>query len=280
MTDPAPHAPEPLSRQIIVTLFGLYARLEHDWLSVASLIHLMGELGAPPSAVRSSISRLKRRNVLRSLSVDGVAGYTPAGETLDIIAEGDHRIFDAPRARSSDGWVLAVFSVPERERDKRHALRTTLVRLGCGAAAPGVWLAPGHLATQVQSQVERSGLSEYVELFAAHHLAFGDMRANVRKWWDLGAIAGAYTAFDNKYRPVLTNLERADKSGRGRAAEAFAEYIPMLTSWRRLPYLDPGLPLELLPGDWPGIAAGELFGELNSALRAPARRHAMKIIRG
>lgn len=266
---------EPLSRHVIVTLFGLYARLEHGWLPIGALIDLMGELGTPPAAVRSSISRLKRRGVLRSMSLDGVAGYAPAGDTLDVIAEGDHRIFDAPRARPSDGWVLAVFSVPESERDQRHALRRTLIRLGCGAASPGVWVAPGHLAEQVRSALSRADLTDYVELFAATHLAFGDMKANVAEWWDLDSIAGEFAAFDAKYRPVL---ERAT-ARRPSAAEAFATYIPLLTSWRRLPFLDPGLPLDYLPAGWPGIAAGELFIELNSALRAPARRHAKKFLR-
>jgi phenylacetic acid degradation operon negative regulatory protein len=52
----------------------------------------------------------------------------------------------------------------------------------------------------------------------------------------------------------------------------------MLTTWRRLPYLDPGLPLELLPGGWSGEAATALFAELNGALREPARRHAMAVL--
>jgi phenylacetic acid degradation operon negative regulatory protein len=52
----------------------------------------------------------------------------------------------------------------------------------------------------------------------------------------------------------------------------------MLTTWRRLPYLDPGLPLELLPAGWSGEAATALFAELNGELHEPARRHAMTVI--
>jgi phenylacetic acid degradation operon negative regulatory protein len=48
----------------------------------------------------------------------------------------------------------------------------------------------------------------------------------------------------------------------------------MLTAWRRLPYLDPGLPLALLPDDWPGVQAGDLFTDLDSRLREPAAKHA------
>jgi DNA-binding transcriptional regulator PaaX len=43
------------------------------------------------------------------------------------------------------------------------------------------------------------------------------------------------------------------------SAEAFRHYVPMLTQWRRLPYLDPGLSKELLPEDWNAVTAREIF---------------------
>src|SRR5690349_21834636 len=43
-------------RTLIVTIYGLYAREAGGWLSVASLIRLMAELGSEEPAVRSSIS--------------------------------------------------------------------------------------------------------------------------------------------------------------------------------------------------------------------------------
>ena len=46
----------------------------------------------------------------------------------------------------------------------------------------------------------------------------------------------------------------------------------MLVAWQRLPYLDPGLPLELLPARWNGITAGHVFAEINDHLRWPASR--------
>ncbi|MEV7026140.1 PaaX family transcriptional regulator, partial [Kitasatospora sp. NPDC093558] len=51
---------------LITTTFGLYARGEENWLSVASVVRLMGDLGVEPPAVRSSVSRLKRRGLLVS----------------------------------------------------------------------------------------------------------------------------------------------------------------------------------------------------------------------
>jgi phenylacetic acid degradation operon negative regulatory protein len=262
--------------QLIITVFGLYARGEHNWLSVASVVRLMAELGAEGQAVRSAVSRLKRRGVLRSERHANAAGYSLAEPTLEVLAEGDVRIFERVRAVQEDGWLVVVFSVPESEREKRHALRTSLTRLGFGTAAPGVWVAPGNLAGETRRTLERRGLSPYVDLFTGDHFAFGDLRAKVRVWWDLDELTALYADFLRRYGPVRDRTS----AGGTTAPEAFRTYIPMLTQWRRLPYRDPGLPLALLPRGWNGVTAGEMFQGLNAALGAPAREHALAVIHG
>ncbi|MFD5831088.1 PaaX family transcriptional regulator C-terminal domain-containing protein [Lentzea sp. NPDC060358] len=258
---------------LIITLFGLYARGEDNWLSVASVVQLMAELGVEGQAVRSSISRLKRRGVVVADRRDGAAGYALAEATLETLAEGDTRIFERRRATAEDGWLVVVFSVPESERDKRHALRTGLTQLGFGTTAPGVWVAPGNLAGETRRTLERRGLAEYVDLFTGQHFGFGDLRSKVRAWWDLDELADLYADFLRRHRPVLSAAPATP-------AHAFQTYVPMLTQWRRLPYSDPGLPLALLPPGWNGVTAEALFEELNATLSAPAREHALAVIRG
>ncbi|MEU9348931.1 PaaX family transcriptional regulator C-terminal domain-containing protein [Streptomyces sp. NPDC048278] len=259
---------------LIITLFALYARREHNWLSVASVIRLMADLGVEGQAVRSAVSRLKRRGVLRGERHEGAAGYAVSEDTLEVLEDGDVRIFERNRAGAGDGWLVVVFSVPESERDKRHALRTALTRLGFGTAAPGVWVAPGILADETRRTLQRLGLTPYVDIFTGDHFAFGDLSAKVREWWDLDELAALYADFLERYRPVR---ERA-AAGAVPAREAFGIYLPMLTEWRRLPYRDPGLPLSLLPPGWSGDTAGALFEELDRTLREPARAHALAVI--
>jgi phenylacetic acid degradation operon negative regulatory protein len=261
-------------RELIVTLFGLYARAERNWLSVASVVDLMADLGVDGPAVRSSVSRLKRRGTLIPHRHAGAAGYSLSGAALEALAEGDTRIFDRRRADVDDGWVLVVFSIPESERDKRHALRSSLTQLGFGTAAPGVWLAPGNLVGEARDTLARRGLSAYVDIFSAEHLGFGDLRAKVHSWWDLEELTDLYAWFIDRNRPVLRRAE----SGALSARDAFREYVPVLTEWRRLPYRDPGLPLRLLPPGWNGVTAGELFSHLNAVLAGPAREHARSVM--
>jgi phenylacetic acid degradation operon negative regulatory protein len=262
-------------RALIVTIYGLYARDAGGWLSVAALIRLMAELGVDEAAVRSSISRLKQRGILEPRRQDGTAGYALSGLGRDILAEGDQRIFDRPRARPDDGWLLVVFSVPEAERRRRHALRSRLTWLGFGTVSAGVWIAPGHLAAETAGVLERAGLSGYVSLFRAEYLAFGDLRDQVVRWWDTGRLQELYQAFLDAAGPVLARWE-----GGGPAdGEAFADYVRALTAWRRLPFLDPGLPAELLPDGWNGLRADAAFAALRERLAGPARAHVLAVSR-
>ena len=265
-------------RALIVTIYGLYAREAGGWLSVASLIRLMAELGSDEPAVRSSISRLKQRGVLESRREEGTAGYALSRRGQAMLAEGDQRIFDRPRASLSDGWLLAVFSVPERERSRRHALRSRLVWLGFGTVSAGVWIAPGHLASETAEVLEHYQLAGYVDLFRADYLAFGDVAEQVAHWWDLGRLQGLYQAFLDDAEPVLARWDSARAARAGLAGEAFASYTRALTAWRRLPFLDPGLPAELLPGGWNGLQAAAAFGALRERLAGPARAHALAVI--
>jgi phenylacetic acid degradation operon negative regulatory protein len=273
MTEPGPDIPP---RQLITSIYGLYARDEHDWISVAALVRLMEDLGVDAAAVRSSVSRLKKRDVLRGLKRDGRAGYALSPATLATLREGDVRIFSRPRATPEDGWLVVVFSVPESERGKRHALRGQLVRLGLGTAAPGVWMAPGTLYDETLGVLDRLGLTSYTEFFRSDYLGPGDVASKMREWWDLDELESLYTAFYDTYAPV----RRRSAGAHPAPGAAFRLYVPMLTAWRRLPYLDPGLPLEYLPRGWKGVAAGELFVELDDRLRHRAADHARSVLHG
>ena len=262
-------------RALIVTIYGLYARRTSGWLAVSTLIRLMDDVGVDEPAVRSAISRLKRRGVLVARRRDGAAGYELSTHGQSILAEGDERIFRRTRAGLDGGWLLAVFSVPESERQRRHQLRSRLSWLGFGTVSAGVWIAPAHLDVPTREVLHREGLTDYVDLFRADHVGFADVRTEVARWWDLDDLARMYEEFAAGHAPVLRRWTR-----RRTVCErtAFTDYVTALTAWRRLPYLDPGLPLEVLPRHWPGVRASAVFDGLQERLAPLAERHIARTI--
>ncbi|GGV28538.1 PaaX family transcriptional regulator [Streptomyces griseoflavus] len=254
------HAP----RSLIVTFYGAYGRFAPGPVPVAELIRLLAAVGVDAPSVRSSVSRLKRRGLLLpARTTRGAAGYELSDEARQLLEDGDRRIY-AGAPPGDEGWVLAVFSVPESERQKRHVLRSRLSGLGFGTAAPGVWIAPARLHEETRHTLERLRLDGYVDLFRGEHLGFAPTSQAVARWWDLTAIAGQHEAFLRRHAPVLRSWEERTDTP---PEDAYRDYLLALDSWRHLPYADPGLPAALLPADWPGTRSAAVFGALHERLR-------------
>jgi phenylacetic acid degradation operon negative regulatory protein len=274
-TGPVPAAQSvPPPRDLILTFYGLFRERIGGWVSIAHLIRLMAEVDMDAPAVRSAVSRLKRRGLIEARGVAGAAGYSLSAAGQALLAEGDPRILGRAEARLEDGWVLAVFSVPEPERDRRHVLRSRLERLGFGAAAAGVWIAPQHLADEARHRMDSLGLGRYVELFE-HARGPADLPAAVARWWDLDALAETYAGFCAAYQPMLDLWSRP---GRPAGAAAFADYMRVVDAWRKIVYRDPGLPDGLLPPDWAGTSAERIFFGLRDALHDAAARYVTGVI--
>ncbi|MFC5213608.1 PaaX family transcriptional regulator C-terminal domain-containing protein [Streptomyces coerulescens] len=254
------HAP----RSLIVTLYGAYGRHMPGPVPVAELIRLLAAVGVDAPSVRSSVSRLKRRGLLLpARTAQGAAGYELSPDARQLLHDGDRRIYTAAPP-DDEGWVLAVFSVPESERQKRHVLRSRLAGLGFGTAAPGVWIAPAQLYEEARHTLQRLRLEEYVDFFRGEHLGFTPTTEAVARWWDLAAIAKEHDAFLDRHEPVLHAWERRADTP---LEEAYRDYLLALDSWRHLPYTDPGLPARLLPADWPGARSAAVFRGLHERLR-------------
>jgi phenylacetic acid degradation operon negative regulatory protein len=267
------------AKSLLFDLYGAFLRDLGGWVAVADLIRLLGDLGVDEQAVRSSVSRMRRRGMLARRSVGGRVGYelTPAAEA--ILAEGDRRIYAATSpARLADGWVLAVFSVPEHERGRRHKLRSQLAWHGFGNVGPGVWLAPRRALEHARDVVEQLELTGFVDLFTAHHAAFGPVRELVARCWDLDDLEARYDAFVDEVAPALARWGRRRVVDGRWDREAFIDYTTLLHEWRKMPYLDPGLPLEVLPHGWQGQAAAERFAELVDRLHKPAARYVEAVV--
>jgi phenylacetic acid degradation operon negative regulatory protein len=259
--------PRPAS--LILSLYG--SGMRHGigpWLPVAAIVTLMDELGFDSQAVRSALSRMKRRGLLEARDEQGRRGYELSADAGRILREGDGRIFGQREpADLAEGWILAVFSIPESERGKRHVLRSRLSYLGFGSQAPGVLIAPVRLADDAERVIDRYGLSQYVRLFRAHPNGSPDATELVRQCWDLPRLAKRYDEYVERHEATAARWAGV-RSPSG--SEAFADYIYAVHEWRKFPYLDPGLPGSVLPDPWSGHRAAELFVALREQLEGAA----------
>jgi phenylacetic acid degradation operon negative regulatory protein len=265
-------------RALLLSVLGAYMRRLGGWLPVGGMIRLMGELGVEDQAVRSAISRFKRRGLLGPERHGRIAGYRLTEAGLHLIEQGDARIYGRPQAASlQDGWALVVFSVPDSKRADRHVLRSQLSWLGYGNLSAAVWLAPWHVEQETREALARLGLAEYVNVFHAHYEAFGTPRELVRQCWNLEELRARYAEFEQAASPLAGRWPEGSSPA---GTEAIADHVAILTLWRPLPFLDAGLPVEALPSDWPGLRAWETFHRLIELLQVPAVEHARAIVEG
>lgn len=265
-SDLAARAARPQS--LIVTIYGAYSRQLGGWFSVSSLLTMLREVGVDDPSVRSALSRFKRRGILKAERRGTAAGYALGEGARRAFDIGDARVLERRDPPPNRGWVLAAFSIPERARDIRYRLRSRLARVGFAQVAGGLWIAPRQLESDVRYVVESLDVAQHVDIFIADHSSFRSTKEAVSTWWDLGEIGAMYAEYTRVYRPMAQAWARSE--GRVDGPRAFADYTRALTSWRPLPYADPGLPREFLPGRWPGDRATETFYALHDRLARPA----------
>lgn len=272
-------------QNLLVTLYGLYGEPSGGSFPVSSIVEMFGALGIKSQAIRSTVSRLKSRGVLINERAGNESTYQLSAEILDSFRKDDQRIFAPSRSASDESLILAIFSVPESERNRRYELRSELASMGFGMVAGGVAVGP-HLAfDQSKTRLESRGLSKYVEYFRADYVSPEEMASKVAQWWDLAALDQQYTDFLQLYVGRIGSWQqklsqsRLDVEKRNEIErEAFAFYVPMLTRWRHFPYRDPNLPLEYLPDGWKAPQAKKTFLGLHDLLSPHAEAYANRLL--
>ena len=262
-------------KSLILDVYGRYSDQFRGWIAVSDLVTMMDLLDVDEQAVRSAVSRMTRRGLLEPEVRGKVRGYRTTPEADLLLADGDRRIYVSMEpATLEDGWVLVSFSMPERDRNKRHVLRSKLTWHGMGNLSSGLWIGPARVLGDVSETLVREGFAEYADVFRASYEGLGDVSELVRHSWDIDALSALYQEFLDDQLPVRDGLRGALAT---KPPEAFAIYTRALHEWRKFPYLDPGLPSELLPVAWPGRLAADVFAELRSLLEPQAFKYAASI---
>ena len=210
---------------------------------------------------------MARKGWLKSQRVSRYSFYSLTPKCIELLEEGAQRIYQ-PRNDPWDGrWHLLTYSVPESKRHLRRKLRRRLLWLGFGNLNHATWISPRGLRRQVEEIVTALDLHPYVEFFNGEHRGYSTDEEIVANCWNLKRLNRYYADFIDRYEPM--NLEHRAKLKAGRAVdqqECFINRFMLTHEYRLSPYLDPNLPLELLPGDWLGGKATALFQDYRELL--------------
>jgi phenylacetic acid degradation operon negative regulatory protein len=257
----------PSSQDMIFTLYGDYIRHRGGEAWTGSLIELLGLFGLSEQAVRSTLSRMSQKGWLESRKVSRYSFYSQTPKLLKLLEEGAQRIFQ-PRCDPWDGrWYLLTYSVPESKRHLRRRLRKRLLWLGFGTLNRATWISPRDLRVEVEQVLDALHARPYVEFFTAEHLGFSSAKEIVARCWDLKLLNDYYAAFIARYDPLFQEFQARLVAGDSlEPQECFVQRFMLIHEYRSSPYVDPNLPLELLPDDWLGERATQLFQQVHNLL--------------
>jgi phenylacetic acid degradation operon negative regulatory protein len=256
---------ETSARSLLLTLLGEFVLPQEGPVWTATLIEVLDSLGVEEKSARQSLARTAADGWLISERVGRSVRWslTPAGRRL--LTEGAERIyaFGTPLPEWDGLWLILYVSVPESKRRLRHRLKTKLTWAGFGSPGAGMWISPlAAREAEVRAVIKELGLDAGAMSFTARFAGVGNEQEMVRRAWDLGAVAAAYAAFLDTFAGLRPAGPQATMLAQTR----------LVHEWRRFPFLDPRLPAELLPEDWIGDRARELFATLHAEWTDTAQR--------
>lgn len=252
---------------IVFSLYGGYVLPRGEEIWSGSLIRAMAVLDFSAGAVRALVSRMQRKGFLQSRRLGRRSFYRLTDLGLKNVRWGSERAFVPPDGEWDGRWTVVTYSIPERHRKRRDALRAALNSWGFGALVPGIWISPHLLTSRVEKKWQELGVWQYLEIFRAEHLGPSDPSTLVDQVWpQLPAIRDRYWTYVARYEPILRRFE----AGAIGDEECFAARLQSLFEFVAITLQDPDLPPSLLPQDWPRSSAQLLFKELLQALAKPA----------
>jgi len=261
-------------RAAMLTLYGDYVLQRGGEIGIGSLVRLLSNFGLSEQAIRSAVSRMCRSGLLKAKRTNRKSYYSLTSKGHSLLTAGAQRIFQRKKSHWDGNWNIITYSIPERIRQVRDRLRLELGWMGYGALGEATWISPYDLTKEVEDLAESLQIKEYIQIFQAKHQSSADPKKIVSRSWDLGRIHERYANFIAKYRPKLVyHLKRLQAGENLEPSECFVERFNLIHEYRKLPFLDPDLPQELLPENWLRPQATALFDEYHNLLTEKANEY-------
>ena len=228
----------PAARSTLLTILGEFLLPRPDGAWQEALIGSLKLLGFTPSAARQAVVRSARENWLACERVGRRSRMRLTASSAELLRDGARRIYGFGGPVTWDGrWLLLVLRVPEPRRELRHRLTTQLAWAGFGSLGGGLWITP-HVDREALISAEEPA---QLLSFRAELGALGGNEKVIGEAWDLPALREHYEQF-------VADFVRLRPRG---GASTFAAQTALVHAWRRFPFIDPDLPDDLLPRDWP-----------------------------
>lgn len=199
------------------------------------------------------------KNVIKKLKRKGLIKYIKSEKVINpqITKKGEEKLKEILptyyKKRVWDKkWYLVTYDIPEKRRKERDLIRYYLKKLGCGKLQASVWITPYNPKELLYPIIKERYLGSFVIISdTGEDGTIGEESSKelAQRVWKLNKINNQYQTFLVKY-----SNKKASKT------EMAFHFWSILEN-------DPQLPFELLPEDWRGEKAYNLFKKLTTQNR-------------
>ena len=254
------------ARSALFDVYGDHLRGRGSQAPVAGLVALLEPVGIQAPAVRTAISRMVGQGWLEPVQLPAGRGYRATERAIRWLDDAGARIYRRVDQAWDGRWRLAVVEAPA-DRATRSRLGADLAFIGYAELAPQLWVSPYRRA-ELDEVLQRAGTT-------ARRMCAEWIDPSPLDAWDLAALESAYRRFISE-ADVLLRHAGGEHEDPDRAA--FAARFQLVHEWRKFLFTDPGLPEELLPPDWIGRRAAELFRTEADRLKPGSDRYVARCL--
>jgi len=208
--------------------------------------------------VWATLDRLVRNKLVKKDKRYGQVIFSLTKAGVEAIPK-EPSFIPIPERAWDQKWRVVIFDIPEKARNVRNHFIARLKELGFARLQNSVYLTVHNVCDQVKETAQLMKILPQVKMMVVEKLFIDDWHDFAAKLWDLKNLASRYKGFLERYQNGYHHQKTNPEILKHWLKRARYEYLSILHD-------DPVLPKELLPPDWEGGKARELWMRLESIL--------------
>ena len=233
-------------------IYGIMASLGKECYSISLLKYLLEPFDISDSSLRTTLSRMQNRGIIKSEKSGKSALYSFTGKGKRIGSNVSFSFFDPDWKDWNNQWWGFLYSLPAADKSLRHTIRAKLSAYRFVSLYSGCWIRPLRKIEKIDEKLSGfigSGYGHLVNMTFAVELS----PEKVCQLWDLPSVINE---FDRGLELISSSLEMLKNADAG---EAFR--LKMLTGNEivQILFKDPLLPDCYLPENWKGSDLRRMF---------------------
>jgi phenylacetic acid degradation operon negative regulatory protein len=255
------------ARAVLLTLLGEFVFPARRPVWTSTLVQVMVATGVAEKSARQAIARAAAAGWIEGTKEGRRTSLTLTSRMERFMESGMQRVQSMSQLPEHwDGrWLTLVLALPESHRAVRPKLYRSLGWAGFGNPSAGLWVNPHAARVDEARQVIRKFELESIAFaFVGSSVDMGvtDQRL-VEQSWDLASVSNHYEQLLDRFGKLRP---QSDES-------RLTAHVQLVHEWQQLPFVDPGLPRELVPADWTGHRVAKKLETLREKWAGPAHAY-------